>query len=910
VKQRRLMKTVLLIALTIAAATASHAGHAAAAIIDNGTVQLGINSEGHLNVPGGTASFQNGTTDVGLRFIPTNGEATAPGCLCEGWGAANADAATVTFAGYANVSTDHGAVGLTLVSAVTTGTGTKPESTGSAFTSVVETSNGRLRVTHDYHASSSPNLYQVDVTIKNIGSTPIGDLRYRRVMDWDIPPTTFYEWVEIHVGTATSLIHATTDGFQSANPWSSPGPSAGHPPTTLTPGSPDYFSGPTDQGALFDFGFGTLAAGQSKSFRIYYGAAANRAAALAAIGSVGAEVYSLGIPSVSFAADAAAATDGPNVFIFAFSGVGGTPVNPAFFTPGPNPVVVEDSGVSGAQTFATWATGFGAGTTFSVTNDNNSLFAVQPGLADDGTLTFTLAPNANGTATVTVHATNTTHTFSATFTITVQPDNPTVTSVSPNQILQYQTLDVTITGTQFDPGATADFGPGTKVLSVQFVVGAGQTQLIARVFADPSTFPAGPNSIGNNVKVMNSDGGQGTSSGPIFTVIRDTDGDGIPDNFGGVTDNCPTVFNPDQTQSPCTATTLSTGGVKLTTTDGTTSTSAVTVAPADSVFQEVCVTFPANAAGGGPYLFAPPDDRTIHLEAFVGGMVLDRRIPESVFMVMPDGLELNDGTTDIQRCHVVDVSQQVALDPGTVVTIDTHYENRSKPLIPLSNPLLIAHVELPPTTITVQSGSAVSIVGANVTVDPQFWNTLWATTPTTGLAVFSLSSLTGGASLGQINLSTVLFEGSLAPASTDMLGGILKIYVNKTSLLQALRKRIGHAFTDGEVEQVRLTARLIDGSVLRTGVDITLQDPVQQIDALIGKITASTIDGTVKSQLVDRLTVAREAIKAGSPGAACAPLQQTIQQISSQSGKKIPTALANDWLNDAKRIRNVLLQCT
>src|SRR6266850_4692799 len=837
VKQRRLMKTVLLIALTIAAATASHAGHAAAAIIDNGTVQLGINSEGHLNVPGGTASFQNGTTDVGLRFIPTNGEATAPGCLCEGWGAANADAATVTFAGYANVFTDHGAVGLTLVSAVTTGTGTKPESTGSAFTSVVETSNGRLRVTHDYHASSSPNLYQVDVTIKNIGSTPIGDLRYRRVMDWDIPPTTFYEWVEIHVGTATSLIHATTDGFQSANPWSSPGPSAGHPPTTLTPGSPDYFNGPTDQGALFDFGFGTLAAGQSKSFRIYYGAAANRAAALAAIGSVGAEVYSLGIPSVSFAADAAAATDGPNVFIFAFSGVGGTPVNPAFFTPGPNPVVVEDSGVSGAQTFATWATGFGAGTTFSVTNDNNSLFAVQPRLADDGTLTFTLAPNANGTATVTVHATNTTHTF-------------------------------------------------------------------------PSTFPAGPNSIGNNVKVMNSDGGQGTSSGPIFTVIRDTDGDGIPDNFGGVIDNCPTVFNPDQTQSPCTATTLSTGGVKLTTTDGTTSTSAVTVAPADSVFQEVCVTFPANAAGGGPYLFAPPDDRTIHLEAFVGGMVLDRRIPESVFMVMPDGLELNDGTTDIQRCHVVDVSQQVALDPGTVVTIDTHYENRSKPLIPLSNPLLIAHVELPPTTITVQSGSAVSIVGANVTVDPQFWNTLWATTPTTGLAVFSLSSLTGGAALGQINWSTVLFEGSLAPASTDMLGGILKIYVNKTSLLQALRKRIGHAFTDGEVEQVRLTARLIDGSVLRTGVDITLQDPIQQIDALIGKITASTIDGTVKSPLVDRLTVAREAIKAGSPGAACAPLQQTIQQISSQSGKKIPTALANDWLNDAKRIRNVLLQCT
>src|SRR5688572_19763397 len=57
--------------------------------IDNGTVQLGINPEGHLNVPGGTLSMAdddahdpggaNRTTTVGLRYIPTNGEATAHG---------------------------------------------------------------------------------------------------------------------------------------------------------------------------------------------------------------------------------------------------------------------------------------------------------------------------------------------------------------------------------------------------------------------------------------------------------------------------------------------------------------------------------------------------------------------------------------------------------------------------------------------------------------------------------------------------------------------------------------------------------------------------------------------------------------------------------------------------------------
>ena len=40
--------------------------------------------------------------------------------------------------------------------------------------------------------------------------------------------------------------------------------------------------------------------------------------------------------------------------------------------------------------------------TFNVTNDNNALFSVQPAIASNGTLTFTPAPNAFGSATVTV----------------------------------------------------------------------------------------------------------------------------------------------------------------------------------------------------------------------------------------------------------------------------------------------------------------------------------------------------------------------------------------------------------------------------------------------------------------------------------------------------------------------------
>ena len=84
-----------------------------------------------------------------------------------------------------------------------------------------------------------------------------------------------------------------------------------------------------------------------------------------------------------------------------------TPVNDApSFTPGGDVTVDEDSGGYSAA----WATGISAGpaneaaqaVTFTVGNDNNALFAVQPAVSVTGTLTFTPAADANGSATVTV----------------------------------------------------------------------------------------------------------------------------------------------------------------------------------------------------------------------------------------------------------------------------------------------------------------------------------------------------------------------------------------------------------------------------------------------------------------------------------------------------------------------------
>ncbi|HQF55965.1 MAG TPA: Ig-like domain-containing protein, partial [Fibrobacteria bacterium] len=87
-----------------------------------------------------------------------------------------------------------------------------------------------------------------------------------------------------------------------------------------------------------------------------------------------------------------------------------TSVNDApSFTKGADKTVLEDAG---AQSFAGWATGISAGpadesgqaVSFTVSNDDNSLFSAQPAIAANGTLTFTPAADANGTATVTVVA--------------------------------------------------------------------------------------------------------------------------------------------------------------------------------------------------------------------------------------------------------------------------------------------------------------------------------------------------------------------------------------------------------------------------------------------------------------------------------------------------------------------------
>lgn len=291
----------------------SSAAYAGATIFStSGSIALGVNDEGQLNTTSGSVAVNSGAGATGISYQFPDGtyrDATSPGCLCEGWGVS----VNGTHSGFADVS---GPLNLT-VDSFTSGA-------NSATSSVHLTNLPGIQVTQAYAPSTTVGneqiLFRDLVTITNNTQNDVSDLRYVRVMDWDVPPTEFNEYITIAgatAGIANGVLDTSGDnGFNTANPLAT---YSNSDPACFNQDCTD--SGPFDHGAYFRFNFGTLLAGASHSFEIFYGAAGTAALALAAIGREGIELYSLGQSNVG------QFTGEPATYIFGFKGLGLPPVD-------------------------------------------------------------------------------------------------------------------------------------------------------------------------------------------------------------------------------------------------------------------------------------------------------------------------------------------------------------------------------------------------------------------------------------------------------------------------------------------------------------------------------------------------------------------------------------------------------
>jgi hypothetical protein len=319
--------TKVVIGLIAAASMFAAGGARAGAVIFNGggtaatsSLALGVNDFGNLITQTGNVAVNADETGLAYKFNDGQfRDGISPAADAEGWGISTSS--NGGHSGFANTATD-GVVNLTLGTFV---------AASSIATSIVSlTSLPGLSVSHAYTpAAGAPGaLFQAVVTIRNTSGTALNDVKYVRVVDWDVPPTEFNELVTIHGTATTTMLERSHDGgFSSADPLG--GAEILFDPATVNVDFTDF--GPADHGAYFRFNFGTLAADDEIQFSIFYGATASERTALAAFAADGIELFSLGQSSPP-SGDPILGT--PVTYILGFRDVGNAAEPPQIPTPG------------------------------------------------------------------------------------------------------------------------------------------------------------------------------------------------------------------------------------------------------------------------------------------------------------------------------------------------------------------------------------------------------------------------------------------------------------------------------------------------------------------------------------------------------------------------------------------------
>ncbi|HEY2909971.1 MAG TPA: Ig-like domain-containing protein, partial [Gemmataceae bacterium] len=227
------------------------------------------------------------------------------------------------------------------------------------------------------------------------------------------------------------------------------------------------------------------------------------------------------------------------------------PVNdPPTVAPSPLPTVTvnEDAGTQSIAGFATTGPGGGPDEasqtlTTTISNDNNALFIGQPTIDATGRLTFTPAPNANGSATITFTVKDSGGTFTnpldndttvATFQIVVNPvnDQPSIqVQAAPPTVLEDAGPQV-VTGPGATPFVTFQPAPPSAVdeqsqtptyiftpignLAPQSPTGKLEFSAGPAIDANGNlTYTPAPNSNGTATFILQANDGGGTANGGV-----------------------------------------------------------------------------------------------------------------------------------------------------------------------------------------------------------------------------------------------------------------------------------------------------------------------------------------------------------------------------------------------------------
>ena len=305
----------------------------------NQKISLGILPEGHMGSSVNNIATNASYTGIAYKMSGSWKDATTPGCLCEGWGGGARDQFGREFHGEADeaIVWPGGVNNLEVKSFVVDET---------SMESIVwiddPSGNPAMEVKHVFGPSTlrPDELFEAVVTITNISSNTLTDVRYNRTMDWDIPPTEFSEIVTI-VGAADSASQATKPRVHRSgnNGFRNPNVFAGNYVRSMSENEDKERFGPRDHGFTATFEFDDLLCGEAHSFKIYYGAAETRALMLEALAEEGVSIYSLGEPNNS-------RTSSVVTYAFGFKGVSGTALAPTL----PEKIAILPGGVDTDET--------------------------------------------------------------------------------------------------------------------------------------------------------------------------------------------------------------------------------------------------------------------------------------------------------------------------------------------------------------------------------------------------------------------------------------------------------------------------------------------------------------------------------------------------------------------------------